>query len=134
MKLHSLIVSLLGLAWILQAPGSMAQVDAIVPMPLLGEWRGWGRQDTGTSWSIVVTLSGERAEIAYPSLQCRGVLELLSGEKSAARFREHLTSGFERCIDRGDVELRIGTDDRVEYRWWYPDGREGAWGTLDSVP
>ncbi|MCB9946381.1 MAG: hypothetical protein H6842_00980 [Rhodospirillaceae bacterium] len=116
------------LAAAVTATGAGAQT---VPSVLIGDWDGWGRQGTGSRWSIAVTVTPSGARIDYPSLNCGGVLELLTAEKMVARFHERLTYGLEGCIDGGQVELRVTPEGGLSYRWWYLAGEDSAQGALE---
>lgn len=65
-------------------------------------------------------LYGARGSIRYPSLGCGGNLELIRVDGKAAWYRENLTSGKDKCIDGGTVQMRphaLGDPNSWDWRW-----------------
>ena len=92
-----------------------------------GRWAGLASQfDSGdvrgtpdSQWTVEVTLGetgrGETARIAYPSLGCAGTLTYRGQAPSgAAVYAEAITSGKDRCVVSGTVEL-LPDGDRLHY-------------------
>ena len=96
-----------------------------------GIWQGSGVQsDNNTTWTIKVSIAGNRHSYDYPSLNCGGNLTLLSQGADKIEFRETLTYGHSNCIDNGKtVILKVGAN-RAQYEWFYSSGKKGATGTL----
>ncbi len=78
------------------------------PSWINGIWKGMGKQfDTGQTWEVVVTANALKGiyRTAYPSLQCGGELVYIGNHGKKAYFREILTYGHDKCLNRGKVEL-----------------------------
>ena len=78
---------------------------------LHGSWEGTGYQtDDQSTWPMKLTIRrsirGRRAfSIDYPSLSCGGHWQLLSMSQAAAKFREILDHGQDKCSDKGLVMI-----------------------------
>jgi len=78
------------------------------PSWINGVWKGMGKQfDTGQTWEVVVTANALKGiyRTAYPSLKCGGELVYIGNHGKKAYFREILTYGHDKCLNRGKVEL-----------------------------
>lgn len=105
----------------------------------VGTWKGDGVQDNGGKWSILIAITPGEVNsvigtIAYPSLSCGGELTLRRvGDRSIALF-EKLTYLGNNCISRGTVVLKpTSSSDRLEYNWFYPDGKLGGKGSIKKI-
>lgn len=87
-----------------------------------GTWAGLASQfDSGevrgtpdSQWTVEVTI-GETSRVAYPSLDCSGTLDYQGRSRSgAAVYTETITSGQDRCVTSGTVEL-LRDGDRLYY-------------------
>jgi hypothetical protein len=105
----------------------------------VGTWKGDGVQDNGGKWSILIAITPGKVNsvvgtIAYPSLSCGGELILRRvGERSIALF-ENLSYLGSNCISGGMVVLKpTSSSDRLEYNWFYPDGKLGGKGSIKKI-
>jgi hypothetical protein len=110
--------------------------DAKKPPPhraVAGTWRGTGFQyDTQETWDIVMTLRGGVAigrpigTIEYPSFPCKAEL-ILEGEKADMLvMREKMVINAGNCIDGGTIQIPRDGKSPLDWRWFFPDGAEGA--------
>lgn len=85
-----------------------------------GNWRGSGHQTPagarGSDYPVSITISGAGGKIDYPSLQCGGSLVRISGDATAGEYRERLTYGGNKCVDGGNVILRLFRG-KLSYTW-----------------
>lgn len=105
----------------------------------VGIWKGDGVQDNGSKWSILIAITPGKVNsvvgtIAYPSLSCGGELILRRvGDRFIALF-ENLTYLGSNCISGGTVVLKpTSSSDRLEYNWFYPDGKLGGKGSIEKI-
>jgi hypothetical protein len=71
------------------------------------KWEGTGYQtDDQSTWTMRVTALGRTVSIEYPSLNCGGRWQLISINRSRARFRERLDHGQEKCANDGNVTIQ----------------------------
>lgn len=105
----------------------------------VGTWKGDGVQDNGSKWSILIAITPGKVNsvvgtIAYPSLSCGGELTLRRvSDRSIALF-ENLTYLGNNCISRGTVVLKpTFSNDRLEFNWFYPDGKIGGNGSIERI-
>ncbi len=115
------------------------------PFPLIGGvttyvgiWKGEGLQDNGSRWSILITLIRGKGDsvigtMEYPSLTCGGQLTLRRVNTQSIELAENLTYGKGRCVNRGTVTLQPISSNRLQYKWYYSDGKLGATGTVQKV-
>jgi len=74
---------------------------------LSGTWEGTGYQiDTNSTWTMLLTVKGNRYRIEYPSLKCEGRWRPIRITRSAARFQEILTNGADVCANKGTVVVQ----------------------------
>jgi hypothetical protein len=99
-----------------------------------GVWQGFGVQDNDTSWLIKMTLRAGRYAIDYPSLNCGGTLTLLRQDAISIEFNEKITYGKDICVDNGRTVLVQRGIDSAQFRWYYPDGKQGALGSMKRMP
>lgn len=84
---------------------------------LAGTWEGTGYQiDTNETWTMKLTVRGNRYTIEYPSLKCSGRWIPISVNSKRARFRERITVGLAECVDRGKVVLERLNPRQITYR------------------
>jgi hypothetical protein len=110
-----------------------AQQSANLSAPYVGVWEGNGSQ-AGSSWTISITLTPGAVNsvvgtIAYPSLSCGGNLTLRRIKAQSIELAEEFTYGAKQCV-RGIVVLQPSSDKKLKYKWLFPDGRQGATGSL----
>jgi len=98
-----------------------------------GIWEGNGRQSSGSTWTIKMTIESNTTnyKIDYPSLSCGGTLTLLSMSDERVEFNEKLTYGITKCIDNGKVVLVKSSEDKADFIWYYADGTEDARGVVE---
>jgi hypothetical protein len=85
---------------------------------LKGTWEGTGYQtDNNETWTMKLTVRGNRYEIEYPSLNCGGKWIPLSISRSRARFIEKITLGIETCTDNGNVVIERLSRRQIAYRY-----------------
>jgi hypothetical protein len=109
------------------------QVPVIVPAEpfpgasrLMGLWSGTLYQNNGTAYMANVTFNVETGSVDYPSLACGGILRRLSVDGDKIFFREYLSYGHGKCIDGGNVTLRLLANG-LFFQW---DGRHLTRGDL----
>jgi hypothetical protein len=115
--------------------------DARKPSPyraVAGTWRGMGRQyDTQEQWEVVMILRAHAAlespigTIEYPSLQCKAELILEGQHAGKLVLREKMIIGADTCIDGGTIRIRRDGRSPLDWRWFYPNGSEGAKAQLE---
>jgi hypothetical protein len=85
---------------------------------LTGTWEGTGYQiDNNETWTMKLTVRGNRYIIEYPSLKCSGRWTPVSINARRATFRERITVGLEQCVDRGKVVVERLSARQVAYRF-----------------
>jgi hypothetical protein len=85
---------------------------------LNGTWEGTGYQvDNNETWTMKLTVRGNRYKIEYPSLKCGGRWIPLSIDASRARFIEKITFGLEDCVDNGNVVVERLSRRQIAYRY-----------------
>jgi hypothetical protein len=104
----------------------------------IGVWEGTGSQSS-SSWTISITLTPGTVNsvvgtIAYPSLSCGGTLTLHRIKTQSIELDERFTYGSRQCTP-GRVVLQRSSDEQnqLEYKWLFPDGREGATGSVRKI-
>lgn len=111
-------------------------VHAEQPMPLtqfLGEWEGDGEQDDGSQWTMRLNIRADGYFIDYPSIVCGGEWKLLRSTESRLIFKEVLTYGMDRCVDQGEVIIKL-TGDKASYHWFSYQEKMEAIGNLTRNP
>lgn len=105
-----------------------------------GTWKGIGLQDTGSTWTIDMTLYPDAevdeviGTIVYASTRCSAVLVRLADETDDAYvMRERLTTGLDLCVNDGFLRVRELSDETLDWRWTYSDGSHGATATVRRV-
>jgi len=108
------------------APVEQARVPRVIsaePFPgasrLNGLWSGKLYQNNGTAYVANITFNVETGSVDYPSLGCGGILRRTAVEGDRVIFREYLSYGHGKCIDGGNVTLRVLTSG-LFFQW---DGR-----------
>lgn len=96
---------------------------------LVGIWEGQGEQNSGSSWTIRLTVTDENFSIEYPSLSCGGSWTLLSDAPYAATFFEDITFGSN-CIDT-TAELFVVDNQTLRVVYFFPGGDIEAYGILE---
>jgi hypothetical protein len=106
--------------------------------PYVGVWEGNGSQ-ASSSWTISITLTPGTVNsvvgtIAYPSLSCGGTLTLHRINNQSIELDEKFSYGSRQCTP-GRVVLQRSSDEQnqLEYKWLFPDGREGATGSVRKI-
>lgn len=85
---------------------------------LNGTWEGTGYQiDNNSTWTMKLVARQGGYTIEYPSLNCGGRWRLLRIDSWRARFTEHITSGREVCVDRGNVVIQRLSRRQIAYRF-----------------
>lgn len=85
---------------------------------LAGTWEGTGYQiDNNETWTMKLTVRGNRYTIEYPSLKCSGRWIPISVDSRRARFRERITVGLAECVDRGNVVVERLSPRQIAYRF-----------------
>ncbi len=88
---------------------------------LTGTWTGTGYQiDANETWTMKLTSKGKRYTVEYPSLNCSGRWQLISFGSSIATFREKITTGMDKCTDRGTVTIQRLNGRQIEFRYQNP--------------
>lgn len=99
----------------------------------LGEWEGAGIQDDGSQWTMRLNIRADGYFIDYPSIVCGGEWKLLRSTESRLIFKEILTYGIDRCIDQGEVIIKLA-DDKASYHWFSYQEKMEAIGSLTRKP
>lgn len=85
---------------------------------LNGTWEGTGYQiDDNSTWTMLLTVKGNRYRIEYPSLKCNGRWWPIKITRSAARFREILTNGADVCANKGKVVVQRLSPRQIAFRY-----------------
>ena len=85
---------------------------------LNGTWEGTGYQiDTNSTWTMLLTVKGNRYRIEYPSLKCDGRWRPIRISSTTARFREILTSGVDACANNGTVVVQRLSPRQIAFRY-----------------
>jgi hypothetical protein len=82
---------------------------------LVGRWVGIGKQDSGSTWKMVLTIeslgAGRCATISYPSIPCGGHWQCSKpSDGFVLEGVEHITEGRGRCHDKVPVMVRLARD------------------------
>ncbi|HMJ26001.1 MAG TPA: hypothetical protein VK475_09245 [Pyrinomonadaceae bacterium] len=105
--MRSSIVKVFGVALLLLLFSGSLAAQTKAASWLRGTWEGTGYQtDDQSTWTMRVTASGRRVSIEYPSLNCGGRWQLISINRTRARFRERLDHGQEKCTNNGNVTIQ----------------------------
>jgi hypothetical protein len=110
-----------------------------LPAAYVGVWEGNGVQDdNGSQWSILVALTPGRVNsvigtMAYPSLSCGGELTLRRVNTQSIKLFENLTYLGDNCIGGGTVALELLSNSQLKFKWFYPNGKPGATGSVQKV-
>lgn len=124
-------------------PSAVAPSTAIraePPLSLLGEWEGTGLQSDGSTWAMRVNVTslreGNCAEISYPSLSCGGVWQCATtSDGRTLSAIEHLTHGFEECVDRGTITMTLDADGlHADWKWRGAKDQGDALARLQRLP
>ncbi len=84
---------------------------------LNGTWEGTGYQmDNNETWTMLLTVKGNRYKIEYPSLKCEGRWRPIRFYRSSATFREILSTGVDVCADKGKVVIQRLSPRQIAYR------------------
>jgi len=106
-----------------------ASTKSTVETGLVGNWIGFGLDDTGALWPMEVKISDSEVSIDYPTLECGGISAILETKGDSIEFIENITYGT-RCVPSGRIVITKFGDSLAQYIWYYPDGREGSVGML----
>ncbi len=92
---------------------------------LSGVWEGTGHQvDTGSTWTMRLTVSGDKYLVDYPSLKCGGNWRLVSMKLEEATFIERLQYGVNNCVDDGNVFIERLNSKQIGFRWSHSNSTE----------
>jgi len=84
---------------------------------LNGTWEGTGYQiDTDSTWTMLLTVKGNRYRIEYPSLKCDGRWRPIRIMRATARFREILANGADVCANNGAVVVQRLSRRQIAFR------------------
>jgi hypothetical protein len=96
-----------------------------------GVWGGKGYQfNNNESWSIVITVTKKKAEIAYPSLGCSGMLKIIKANENSLKLKENIKDGAGSCVNNGTIVLEKINENTIRYKWYFEDGTPGSMGEL----
>lgn len=113
-----------------QSNGTIKKIEQ-VKRGFYGIWSGFVMRKSGGSGDIMIKItdSGE-ATINYDSLHCGG--ELIIQEKTAdlVKFKEKLTYGADKCVDRHSVTLKKLSNTQMLFMQFDKDETEVSKGTL----
>lgn len=113
-----------------ESNGAIKKIEQI-KRGFYGIWSGFVMRRSGGSGDIMIKItdSGE-ATINYDSLHCGG--ELIIQEKTAdlVKFKEKLTYGTDKCVDRHSITLKKLSNTQMLFMQFDKDEREVAKGTL----
>ena len=85
---------------------------------LNGTWEGTGYQiDTNSTWTMLLTVKGNRYKIEYPSLNCEGRWRPIRITRTTARFREILTTGVDVCANKGTLVIQRLSPRQLAFRY-----------------
>jgi len=105
-----------------------------------GRWIGVGIQyDTQSEWDVVMKLhrdapiGGRIGTIEYPSLPCRADLIRDGEEGDVLVMTEKITDGVDKCVDGGKIRIPRKPGSRLDWRWFFPSGEEGAKASLERM-
>ena len=90
-----------------------------------GTWSGLVTQaNVDDSYTVEMELHGDAGSVDYPSLHCSGALTLESATGGTYAYREHITSGADRCTDGGTIRMnRVKPSDATRWYWvWEGSG------------
>jgi hypothetical protein len=92
---------------------------------LNGTWEGKGYQiDTDETWTMRLTVKGNKYLIEYPSLNCDGKWRPVRRNSWLARFREEITRGVDTCTNLGNVVIQRLGRRQIAYRYSNQGSRE----------
>jgi hypothetical protein len=86
-------------------------------------WEGTGFQTDRQSWTMRLTVNGDKYLIEYPSLRCGGEWILVQGDPNKARFREKITYGLGIYINNGDILIERINDSQIKYSYTPPNSK-----------
>lgn len=99
-----------------------------------GVWKGVGEQfDDKSTWTIKMTILDGKYYIQYPSLECGGVLTLLSKNSSKLEFHESIIYGLSDCLDNGKTIIKKSGENSAQFIWYDSEGVKGAVGSLVRI-
>lgn len=107
-----------------------------LPSAYVGVWEGKGVQ-ASQEWSILMALTPGGANtivgtMAYPSLACGGELTLHRINTQSIELSENLTY-VGTCVKGGTVVLQPDSGEKLQYKWFYPNGKLAATGSVQKV-
>lgn len=94
---------------------AQAEPDPVATRTLLGRWEGIGKQDSGPTWKMILTISslerGKCATVSYPSIPCGGVWRCdAPSDGFVLQGVEIITEGVGRCHNGVPVMVRLARD------------------------
>lgn len=111
------------------APQPIPQPEPTPPQPSrgglldeLGVWEGVAAFDN-SSWAVRIILNEDFQRVEYDTLGCNGQLTLLEESENRLLFYRTITENFNGCRINGYIELTDLSENELEYRFYWPDGR-----------
>ena len=140
------------LLFVLAACGSSGPPSAVKPTPqpppppappalttIVGIWGGMGWQPDAAS-PIEIHMTIDRSapvgdvvgHIDYTRVGCIADLVRLASPPTELRVKERMTTNpNDACVDGGTIVIPITpTEDTLDFKWLYPDGKVGVTATL----
>ncbi|MFA5454707.1 MAG: hypothetical protein WC272_05255 [Sulfurimonas sp.] len=113
-----------------ESNGAIKKIEQ-VKRGFYGIWSGFVVRGSGGSGDIMIkiTYSGE-ATINYDSLHCGGELIIQEKTVDLVKFKEKLTYGADKCVDRHSITLKKLSNTQMLFIQFDKDEREVAKGTL----
>ncbi|OYE01148.1 hypothetical protein [Nostoc sp. 'Peltigera membranacea cyanobiont' 232] len=107
-----------------------------LPAAYVGVWEGKGAQ-SNEEWSILMALTPGNTNaivgtMAYPSLRCGGELTLRRINTQSIELSEKLTY-VGNCVKDGTVVLQPDSGEKLQYKWFYSNGKLAATGSVQKV-
>ncbi len=101
----------------------------------IGTWKGTGNQiDNNSKWDIEIKIINEKQIlISYPTLRCGGNLKLIKQSDVSAEFEELIEYGKNNCVNNGKILLTNEGWSATQFRYYFKDGKYGAYGQLFKV-
>ena len=116
-----------------QSPNAKKDKRASDTVSIDGVWVGKGNQfNQDGDWFIQLDIDGDNYSVqqTFPTKRfsdCDSKWELIKKEGNKIIFNEIMLTG--ECPD-GKVELEIINENTVRLKWWYLDGKRGAFAEL----
>ena len=97
-----------------------------------GTWKGTGTQiNNNSKWDIEIKIINEKQiTISYPTLRCGGNLKLIKQSDVSAELEELIEYGKDKCLNNGKINLTNERWSAIQFKYYYKDGKYGAYGQL----